>query len=86
MAAGYLVSSCAMIAAAATEARRLRVARSPGGLLPNGAADLSILWQIPQYALVGLSEVLCECLHGSWVTFVSADASPTLPRMSRRGE
>jgi POT family len=50
-----------MLAAAAVEARRLELFRQ-NHLVSNDEShskvvDMSILWQIPQYLLVGLSEV-----------------------------
>lgn len=67
---GLLVCVLAMLSAAAVEFARLRMYRR-GALLRerDGEASvvlLSVFWQIPQYLLVGLSEVcflLC-CLHG----------------------
>jgi len=57
---GLGVCSLAMAAAAAVERERLaRVAA--GALLPHSdVAALSVYWQIPQYLLVGLSEVLAS--------------------------
>ena len=67
MASGYVAACLAMVAAAATETRRLRVAHSPGGLLPDGTtAAFSILWQVPHFALVGLSESLCAVAEQSF--------------------
>mmetsp|Transcript_33294 Transcript_33294/g.78958 ORF Transcript_33294/g.78958 Transcript_33294/m.78958 type:complete len:662 (+) Transcript_33294:161-2146(+) len=49
---GMVVSICAMLAAAAVERARIDAVRS-------GDALLTAAWQIPQYLLVGASEVLC---------------------------
>ncbi|RAL39960.1 hypothetical protein DM860_008100 [Cuscuta australis] len=52
MGVGLLIGMLAMVAAGVTEIQRLRRV-SPG----EHASRLSILWQIPQYILVGASEV-----------------------------
>ena len=56
---GNLVSAGAMVAAGLLEARRLQYV-SAGRIAPGQAdvADLSIYWQVPQYFLIGLAEVL----------------------------
>lgn len=52
MGIGLIIGMLAMIAAGATEIQRLKYI-SPG----EKASSLSIFWQIPQYVLVGASEV-----------------------------
>lgn len=52
MGIGLIIGLLAMLAAGATEAQRLRRV-APG----ERASSLSILWQVPQYVLVGASEV-----------------------------
>ncbi|KAL6550198.1 hypothetical protein OROMI_020686 [Orobanche minor] len=56
---GLVLSILAMIAAALTEIKRLRVAKTHG--LLNGSAavvPLSVFWLIPQFVLVGSGEAL----------------------------
>ncbi|CAN6301633.1 unnamed protein product [Urochloa humidicola] len=52
--AGLVLSILVMAAAALVEARRLALAAAHGG---GGEAPMSILWQVPQYFLVGASVV-----------------------------
>ena len=56
---GNLVSAGTMVAAGLLEARRLQYVAA-GRTAPGqpGVADLSIYWQVPQYFLIGLAEVL----------------------------
>ncbi|KAH9620900.1 hypothetical protein KSS87_023414, partial [Heliosperma pusillum] len=48
---GFFLTVIAMVFATLVETRRLQVAKEPG-LVP-----LSILWQVPQYVLLGISDV-----------------------------
>ncbi|XP_078433582.1 peptide transporter 2 [Wolffia australiana] len=57
MGVGLVVSILAMVAAAVVEIRRLQLVREEGLVNSGAAAPLSILWQIPQYFLVGAAEV-----------------------------
>ncbi|RWW09799.1 hypothetical protein GW17_00026691, partial [Ensete ventricosum] len=55
--AGLMLSILAMSAAALTEIKRLRVARSTPAALENGATvPMSVFWLIPQFFLVGAGE------------------------------
>jgi len=56
---GNLVSAATMLAAGYLEMRRLRCV-AEGRTVPGqpGVADLSVYWQVPQYFLIGLAEVL----------------------------
>ncbi|KAJ8485068.1 hypothetical protein OPV22_017553 [Ensete ventricosum] len=55
--AGLVLSILAMSAAALTEIKRLRVARSTPAALENGATvPMSVFWLIPQFFLVGAGE------------------------------
>ncbi len=77
---GLLVCVTAMVAAAAVEWYRLKLYHE-GKVLPaldgnqaqsilshrdgSGIVDMNVFWQVPQYLLVGLSEVGLTCLlHG----------------------
>ena len=73
---GLFVCVLAMLAAAAVEWRRLQLYRH-GHVLhltaaaTNGAGDsdivdMNVFWQVPQYLLIGLSEVRVDdmALHG----------------------
>lgn len=57
MGIGLSVSVLSMIAAAVVEIKRLQLAKELGVVDKNVAVPLSIFWQIPQYTLVGASEV-----------------------------
>ncbi|XP_066164754.1 protein NRT1/ PTR FAMILY 8.3 isoform X4 [Oryza sativa Japonica Group] len=54
---GLALSILAMLSAALVELRRLGIARSEGLIHEDVAVPMSILWQIPQYFLVGAAEV-----------------------------
>ena len=74
---GLLVCVMAMVAAAAVEWYRLKLYHE-GKVLPaldgnqaqsilshrdgSGVVDMNVFWQVPQYLLVGLSEVRFACL------------------------
>ena len=74
---GLLVCVMAMVAAAAVEWYRLKLYHE-GKVLPaldgnqaqsilshrdgSGIVDMNVFWQVPQYLLVGLSEVGFTCL------------------------
>ncbi|GAV91303.1 PTR2 domain-containing protein [Cephalotus follicularis] len=57
MGIGLFISVLSMVAAALVEINRLRIARELGLTDEDVAVPLSILWQIPQYFLVGAAEV-----------------------------
>ncbi|KAL5721692.1 hypothetical protein ACHQM5_005305 [Ranunculus cassubicifolius] len=57
MGIGLFISILSMIAAAAVEIKRLDMARELGLLDQDVPVPLSILWQIPQYFLVGAAEI-----------------------------
>nr|ABR32183.1 peptide transporter [Hakea actites] len=57
MGIGLFISILSMTAAAIVEIRRLQIAKSLGLVDQNVAVPMSILWQIPQYFLVGASEI-----------------------------
>ncbi|XP_020187470.1 protein NRT1/ PTR FAMILY 8.3 [Aegilops tauschii subsp. strangulata] len=57
MGIGLVISILAMSAAAVLEIKRLAIAREAHLVDQNVPVPLSILWQIPQYFLVGASEV-----------------------------
>ncbi|MCL7048718.1 hypothetical protein MKW94_012602 [Papaver nudicaule] len=57
MGIGLLISILSMTAAAVVEIKRLQVARELGLVDQKVAVPISILWQIPQYFLVGASEI-----------------------------
>ncbi|XP_020244813.1 protein NRT1/ PTR FAMILY 8.3-like isoform X2 [Asparagus officinalis] len=54
---GLLISILAMISAYLVEIKRLQIAYSEGLVHQKVAVSMSILWQIPQYFLVGAAEV-----------------------------
>ena len=61
---GLVVCAAAMFASAAVEARRLALyqaghyySSSEPGLGRMKIVDMSVFWQVPQYLLVGISEV-----------------------------
>lgn len=54
---GLFISMLAMISASLVEIRRLQIAEAEGLIHQQVAVPMSILWQIPQYALVGAAEV-----------------------------
>jgi len=54
---GLVLSILAMVSAALVELKRLEVARSEGLIHEKVDVPMSILWQIPQYFLVGAAEV-----------------------------
>jgi len=54
---GLVLSILAMVSAALVELKRLEVARSEGLIHEKVYVPMSILWQIPQYFLVGAAEV-----------------------------
>lgn len=57
MGVGLFISILAMAAAAVVEIKRLELVKAEGLVETGAAAPLSILWQIPQYFLVGAAEV-----------------------------
>ncbi|CAM8950953.1 unnamed protein product [Rhodiola kirilowii] len=57
MGVGLFISILAMAVAAIVEIRRLQIAKELGLTDQDIAVPLSILWQIPQYFLVGAAEV-----------------------------
>lgn len=57
MGIGLFISILAMTAAALVEIRRLSIAKAEGLIHEKTAVPMSILWQIPQYFLVGAAEV-----------------------------
>ncbi|XP_072973626.1 protein NRT1/ PTR FAMILY 8.3-like [Typha angustifolia] len=54
---GLFLSILAMTAAALVETKRLQIAKADGLIHQKVAVPMSILWQIPQYSLVGAAEV-----------------------------
>lgn len=56
MGAGLVLSAVGMVVSGVVEFQRLRHARRGGG--GGSSSSLSILWQIPQYLVMGASEVL----------------------------
>ncbi|XP_037425684.1 protein NRT1/ PTR FAMILY 8.3-like isoform X1 [Triticum dicoccoides] len=54
---GLVLSIIAMVSAAFVELKRLEIATSEGLIHEKSAVPMSILWQIPQYFLVGAAEV-----------------------------
>ncbi|KAI0498947.1 hypothetical protein KFK09_019845 [Dendrobium nobile] len=57
MGIGLFISILAMTAAAFVEIRRLDIAKAEGLVHVKAAVPMSILWQIPQYFLVGAAEI-----------------------------
>eukprot|EP01018_Ginkgo_biloba_P018725 Gb_24624 [translate_table: standard] len=58
---GIFCSILCMIVAALTETKRLKAARDNGFLdKPNATIPLSIFWLVPQYILLGVSEVFAR--------------------------
>ncbi|GJN30812.1 hypothetical protein PR202_gb19149 [Eleusine coracana subsp. coracana] len=54
---GLFFSTLSMVSAALVESNRLQIAQAKGLVHQNVAVPMSILWQGPQYFLVGVSEV-----------------------------
>ncbi|XP_062210487.1 protein NRT1/ PTR FAMILY 8.3-like [Phragmites australis] len=54
---GLFLSVLAMVSAALVELKRLQIARSEGLIHEKADVPMSIIWQIPQYFLVGAAEV-----------------------------
>jgi len=57
MGIGLFISILAMAAAALVEIRRLNIAKAEGLIDKKVAVPMTILWQIPQYFLVGAAEI-----------------------------
>lgn len=57
MGIGLFISVLSMVAAALVEIRRLQLAKELGLVDEDIAVPMSILWQIPQYFLIGASEI-----------------------------
>ncbi|XP_010246838.1 PREDICTED: protein NRT1/ PTR FAMILY 8.3-like [Nelumbo nucifera] len=57
MGIGLFISILSMIAAALVETKRLQVAKDLGLVNHGEVVPISIFWQIPQYVLVGASEI-----------------------------
>ncbi|CAL4913447.1 unnamed protein product [Urochloa decumbens] len=57
MGIGLVLSILAMVSAALVEFKRLEIARTEGLIHEKADVPMSILWQIPQYSLVGAAEV-----------------------------
>ncbi|XP_042503155.1 protein NRT1/ PTR FAMILY 8.3-like isoform X2 [Macadamia integrifolia] len=57
MGIGLIISILSMVAAAIVEIKRLEIAKSLGLVDHKPAVPMSILWQIPQYFLVGAAEI-----------------------------
>lgn len=57
MGIGLVLAIFAMVSAALVELKRLEIAMSEGLVHEKAAVPMSILWQIPQYFLVGAAEV-----------------------------
>uniref|UniRef100_A0A1D1Z7N0 Peptide transporter PTR2 n=1 Tax=Anthurium amnicola TaxID=1678845 RepID=A0A1D1Z7N0_9ARAE len=57
MGIGLFISILSMVAAAVVEIKRLEIARADGLVESGAPVPLSILWQIPQYFLVGAAEI-----------------------------
>ncbi|KAL5995455.1 hypothetical protein ACLOJK_025517 [Asimina triloba] len=57
MGIGLFISILSMVAAAVVEMVRLRIARENGLTHVDAAVPMSVLWQIPQYFLVGAAEI-----------------------------
>ncbi|KAJ3674091.1 hypothetical protein LUZ60_006083 [Juncus effusus] len=54
---GLVFSTLSMVCAALVESKRLRLAKEMGLVHESVPVPMSILWLVPQYVLVGLSEV-----------------------------
>lgn len=54
---GLFISILTVTAAALVETKRLQIAKAEGIVHEKVTVPMSILWQIPQYSLAGLSEV-----------------------------
>ena len=57
MGIGLFISMLSMTAAALLEIKRLQLVKELGLVGDSGAVPLSILWQIPQYMLIGTAEI-----------------------------
>lgn len=69
MGVGLAIAVLAMASAGAVEQYRLRQSR--GGCRGGSSSSLSIMWQVPQYALVGASEVF---MYVGQLEFFNAEA------------
>ncbi|CAA6659359.1 unnamed protein product [Spirodela intermedia] len=77
MGVGLFISILAMVAAAVVEIKRLELVKAEGLVETGAPAPLSILWQIPQYFLVGAAEVFTfigqlESLCSAYSLFATA--------------
>nr|GMC86632.1 protein NRT1/ PTR FAMILY 7.3-like isoform X1 [Ipomoea batatas] len=57
MGVGLIIAIMAMVAAGIVEHFRLKYASNDCPRCPNSSSSLSIFWQVPQYMLIGASEV-----------------------------
>ena len=75
---GHFISGLCMLAAAAVEIKRLQLARELGLVDKLVAVPLSVLWQLPQYFLLGASEVFAFIGQLEFFYEESPDAMRTL--------
>ncbi|XP_010228915.1 protein NRT1/ PTR FAMILY 8.3 isoform X2 [Brachypodium distachyon] len=75
---GLFVSTIAVIVAALVEVKRLENARTEGLIHQNVPIPMSILWQAPQYLLVGIGEVFTSIGQAEFFYNQSPDSMRSL--------
>ncbi|TKV97229.1 hypothetical protein SEVIR_9G480700v4 [Setaria viridis] len=78
MGIGLFVSTIAVAVAALVEIKRLQVARAEGMVHQKVPVPMSILWQAPQYLLVGVGEVFTSIGQAEFFYNQSPDAMRSL--------
>ncbi|KAL6867540.1 hypothetical protein ACP4OV_015564 [Aristida adscensionis] len=78
MGVGLFVSTVAVAVAAVVEIKRLQIARAEGLIYQKVPVPMSILWQAPQYLLVGVGEVFTSIGQAEFFYNQSPDAMRSL--------